>query len=132
MVELARVVLVLVYWYGVKRFAPFPRDAHPGTSGGCMNKHAKTDWDRVRREADEPVPYDPAVDPYDPNSGDAVEAFWKRARVIRRGRPPVAIRRPTLNMRVDADVLEHLRASGRGWQTRVNAILRDAVKSGRL
>lgn len=41
--------------------------------------------------------------------------------------PPLAHKRPTLNMRIDADVLEALRASGKGWQTRVNAILRREI-----
>ncbi len=45
----------------------------------------------------------------------------------RMGRPPVEVKRPTLNMRVDPDVLEALKASGKGWQTRVNAILRREV-----
>ena len=45
----------------------------------------------------------------------------------RMGRPPVLLKRPTLNMRVDADVLEALKALGKGWQTRVNTILRQAV-----
>ena len=43
------------------------------------------------------------------------------------GRPRVAVKRPTLSMRIDPDVLEALKASGRGWQTRVNAILRHEV-----
>lgn len=50
----------------------------------------------------------------------------------RMGRPPVEVKRPTLNMRVDADVLEALRSSGPGWQTRVNAALRADLKAGRL
>lgn len=45
----------------------------------------------------------------------------------RMGRPPAAIKRPTLNMRIDPDVLEALKASGKGWQTRVNQILRREV-----
>lgn len=45
----------------------------------------------------------------------------------RMGRPPVEVKRPTLNMRIDADVLDALKASGKGWQTRVNAILRKEV-----
>lgn len=97
-----------------------------------MTRPGKTDWKRVKAEADKPVPYDPEVDPYDPNDEQAVEAFWKQAKVSGPGRPRVAIQRPTLNMRVDADVLEHLRASGKGWQTRVNALLREAVARGRL
>jgi len=48
------------------------------------------------------------------------------------GRPPAAIKRPSLNMRVDPDVLQHLRAGGKGWQTRVNALLREAMEQGRI
>lgn len=48
------------------------------------------------------------------------------------GRPPVEIKRPTLNMRIDADILDALKASGKGWQTRVNDLLRADIKAGRL
>jgi uncharacterized protein (DUF4415 family) len=48
------------------------------------------------------------------------------------GRPPVLVKRPMLSMRVDVEVLGRLRASGKGWQTRVNALLREAVEQGRL
>ena len=37
-----------------------------------------------------------------------------------------------LSMRVDPDILEHLRASGRGWQTKVHALLRKAVEKGEV
>ena len=92
-----------------------------------------TDWERVKREAvsDAPVAYDPASDPYDPNDPQAVAAFWAAAQVRRgRGRPPVPVSRPTLNMRVDADVLAAFKATGPGWQTRINAVLRSAVEGG--
>ena len=49
-----------------------------------------------------------------------------------RGRPRSAIKRPMLSMRVDLDILEHLRASGKGWQTKVNALLRQAVEQGKV
>lgn len=97
-----------------------------------MKKHNKTDWDHVRAGADKPVPYNPEDDLYDPNDEAAVANFWKQAKISRPGRPPVAVKRPTLNMRVDADVLEYLRASGKGWQTRVNALLREAVENGKI
>jgi uncharacterized protein (DUF4415 family) len=35
-------------------------------------------------------------------------------------------------MRVDADVLAHLRGLGKGWQTKVNELLREAVDNGRI
>jgi uncharacterized protein (DUF4415 family) len=98
-----------------------------------------TDWERVRREAaaDAPVAYDPAGDadtePYDPNDEAAVAAHWAAADIRRGpGRPRKAVERPTLNMRIDADVLAAFKATGPGWQTRINALLREAVESGRL
>ena len=50
--------------------------------------------------------------------------------LARRGRPPGSVARTTkqaVKLRLDPDVLAALRASGAGWQTRVNAILRSAV-----
>jgi uncharacterized protein (DUF4415 family) len=40
------------------------------------------------------------------------------------------VRRRTLNRRVDAEVPEAFKATGPGWQTRINALLREAVKRG--
>ena len=95
-------------------------------------KNSKTDWAKLKGEVDQPVAYDPEVDPYDPNDDQAVKQFWAQAKVTRPGRPRVAVQRPTLNMRVDPDVMQHLRDSGKGWQTRVNQVLREAVEKGRL
>jgi len=33
----------------------------------------------------------------------------------------------TVNVRIDADVIEWLQSTGKGYQTRMNAILRDAM-----
>jgi uncharacterized protein (DUF4415 family) len=62
----------------------------------------------------------------------AGEAPHGAARPARRGRPPLPEKRPTLNMRIDADVLAALKATGPGWQTRVNALLREVVASGKV
>lgn len=48
------------------------------------------------------------------------------------GRPAATVMRPMVSMRLDPDVLAHLRASGKGWQTKVNALLREAVEHGRV
>lgn len=42
-----------------------------------------------------------------------------------RGRPPSASPKVPVKLRLDPDVLAVLRATGAGWQTRVNAILRE-------
>lgn len=47
--------------------------------------------------------------------------------LIRRGRPPVLNPKQRVTLRLDEDVVAALRASGRGWQTRVNAVLREWV-----
>lgn len=66
----------------------------------------------------------------DPDAQPLTDEEFAQLRKV--GRPRAAVERPTLNMRVDADVLEHLRSLGRGWQTRVNALLREAVEKGDL
>lgn len=102
---------------------------------GKTKRDTGTDWERVRREAAQDAPFHADLDqePYDPNDPAAVAAYWAQANIKRgRGRPTVAVKRPTLNMRVDADVLDAFKATGTGWQTRINALLREAVASGRV
>jgi len=45
----------------------------------------------------------------------------------RRGRPPLAGGKQQVTLRLDADVVERLRAEGAGWQSRINDVLRKAV-----
>ncbi|ARP87582.1 BrnA antitoxin family protein [Bordetella genomosp. 9] len=99
-----------------------------------MKMHNKTDWDRVKAEAaaEAPVAHDQETDLYDPNDGAAARAYWSAAKVTRPGRPRAAVKRPSLNMRIDADLMEHPRQCGKGWQTRVNNVLREAVEKGVL
>lgn len=66
----------------------------------------------------------------DPDAQPLTDKQLKAMRPM--GRPRVAHPKAALTMRVDVDVLEALRSSGQGWQTRVNALLRDAVASGKV
>ena len=79
--------------------------------------------------------------PYDANDADAVEAFWQDAIVShslpelrekltarRRGLQKRPTKVPT-TIRFDPDVLDALKATGRGWQTRVNEAMRDWLKT---
>jgi uncharacterized protein (DUF4415 family) len=54
-----------------------------------------------------------------------------RGRLIRparsAGRPKSAAPKQAVNIRLDADLLRHFRATGRGWQSRINAALRKAA-----
>jgi uncharacterized protein (DUF4415 family) len=50
-----------------------------------------------------------------------------------RGRPKAAVTKEPVKLRLDADVLAALRASGEGWQTRINDTLRASLKlAGRV
>ena len=53
---------------------------------------------------------------------DLAESF-KRSR----GRPPADMPKKQVTLRIDAEVLDRLRASGKGWQGRVNDVLKKAV-----
>lgn len=48
----------------------------------------------------------------------------------KRGRPPKAARKRAINIRLSPEVLEHFRATGPGWQTRVDAVLKSHVARG--
>ena len=44
---------------------------------------------------------------------------------VKRGRPPLAQPKVSTTIRLDADILERFRASGAGWQSRINKVLRE-------
>ncbi|MGF6899398.1 BrnA antitoxin family protein [Paraburkholderia sp. GAS348] len=47
----------------------------------------------------------------------------------RGGRPKLATPKVAVTVRYDSDVIERFRASGDGWQTRMNDALRDWLKT---
>lgn len=52
-------------------------------------------------------------------------------RIVQRGRPPLGAQpKSAVTLRLDADVLASYRATGAGWQTRLNADLRKIRKLG--
>lgn len=50
-----------------------------------------------------------------------------QAAVNRAGRKPDPNAKKLLTLRLDPDVIEHFRATGEGWQTRMNEALRKAA-----
>ncbi len=80
---------------------------------------------RAKKPATKPSdnPYDPdnmPITPEDIESG-------KLVMVRKRGRP-VGSRKTQKTVRLDDDVIKALQADGTGWQTRMNAILREALQ----
>ncbi len=56
--------------------------------------------------------------------------LYDGAKLVRRGRPKSATTKEAVKLRLDADVLAALRASGDGWQTRINDTLRASLHLG--
>lgn len=56
------------------------------------------------------------------------EVFPDLAESIRRsrGRPKVASPRQQISLRLDPDVIEKFKATGKGWQSRINDVLKAA------
>ena len=50
-------------------------------------------------------------------------------KVVRRGRPPQSSTKVLTTLRLDPDVVAGLRATGSGWQTRVNDAMREWLKT---
>jgi uncharacterized protein (DUF4415 family) len=87
-------------------------DAH---TGEALTSKSGTDWERLRQMSDAEIHEAIAADP-DATPTDA--EFWANAEVV------LPQRKPTITIRLDADVLEWLKSQGKGYQTRINSILR--------
>ncbi|WP_171182374.1 BrnA antitoxin family protein [Ruegeria sp. HKCCD8929] len=69
------------------------------------------------------------VEPYIDDDGEVRELDDHFFATAVRGRPPLPEekRKQRVTMMLDPDVLSKLRADGKGWQTRANALLREAL-----
>lgn len=81
-----------------------------------------TDWDAVARLTDEDIARAVASDP-DTSFADA--DFWKNARWV------MPITKKPVTLRMDSDVLDFFKRGGKGYQTRINAVLRTFMQTQR-
>ena len=66
----------------------------------------------------------------DPDSIPFTDQEWELARPLARiGRPPAAVTKERITIRLSREVVEQFRASGDGWQTRVDAALKEWLKT---
>jgi|SRR5690349_13607190 uncharacterized protein (DUF4415 family) len=81
----------------------------------------KTDWARVDALTDEDIESAVAEDPDAPPFW--TDEDWANARIVwPQGKEPVTLR-------LDKDILAWFRQRGRGYQTRINAVLRAFVEA---
>ncbi len=93
-----------------------------------LKKTSQTDWERVQHDAaiDAPIAYDPDTDLYDPNDPVQVANYFASAKVVRRpGRPKAETTKIPTAIRLSSDVVEYFKSTGAGWQSRIDAALRD-------
>lgn len=62
----------------------------------------------------------------DPDAMPFTDAEWEAVKpLVRRGRPLGSGTKMQVTLRLDIDVVEKLKATGAGWQTRANEALRN-------
>ena len=62
----------------------------------------------------------------DPDTYELPDVEFKQLRRV--GRPLAEVPKERITIRLSHDVVEQFRASGKGWQTRVDAALKDWLK----
>jgi len=87
---------------------------------------------RPAREVLPPAVYTALTDKTRPPSIALVTDEKDRLRQKKRGRPLLENPKVPIHIRISPHVLAAFRATGRGWQTRINAVLCDAVEQGRV
>ncbi len=61
----------------------------------------------------------------DPDAFIATSAQLAKAR---RGRPKLEKPKQAISIRLDADVVEHFKSTGKGWQSWINEVLKQSVE----
>lgn len=82
----------------------------------------KTDWKRVSALTDLELEDNAKSDP---DTFLADKKFWQNATLVM----PTTIGKERITIRIDADILKWLKEQGRGYQSRINAILRSCMIS---
>ena len=66
----------------------------------------------------------------DPDAMPYTDEEWERAKPFMRvgGRPIAAVTKERITIRLSREVVERFRATGAGWQTRIDAALKDWLR----
>lgn len=66
----------------------------------------------------------------DPDAAPYTDTEWETVKpTLKRGRPLAAVTKERITIRLSPEVVQAFRASGEGWQTRMDAALRDWLKT---
>lgn len=79
----------------------------------------RTDWARVDALTDEDI--ERAMRD-DPDWAEFIDIDWSEAEWV------IPVTKKSISIRLDEDVIDFFKASGKGYQTRINAVLRHYMK----
>lgn len=66
----------------------------------------------------------------DPDATPYTDTEWEAVKpTLKRGRPLAAVTKERITIRLSPEVVQAFRATGEGWQTRMNAALKDWLKT---
>jgi uncharacterized protein (DUF4415 family) len=64
----------------------------------------------------------------DPDAIPLTDEEWEKVKpFVRLGRPKAEVTKERITIRLSHDVVSHFRATGAGWQTRIDAALRQYI-----
>ena len=64
----------------------------------------------------------------DPDAYSLSDEEWEKVKpTVRMGRPPAEVTKERITIRLSRDVVTQFRATGTGWQTRMDAALRQYI-----
>lgn len=86
-------------------------------------QRTQTDWERLKKRTDKEIRESVSADP---DAAPIVSADWFRQAALLEPQPKRAV-----SIRLDEDVLEWFKQRGKGYQTRINAVLRAYVEAHR-
>lgn len=79
----------------------------------------RTDWARVDALSDEDIERTMRDDP---DWAEFIDIDWSSAEWV------IPVTKKSISIRLDEDVIDFFKASGKGYQTRINAVLRHYMK----
>jgi uncharacterized protein (DUF4415 family) len=85
-------------------------------------KRSKTDWDRLKSMTDDDI--QKAIES-DPDTLEASAEFWQNATMIM----PSGENKKQITLRIDADILNFFKNNGKGYQSKINAVLRSYIEN---
>src|SRR6185437_12329341 len=83
---------------------------------------SKSDWDRVDAMTDDEIE---AQMRDDPDWADFMDIDWSKATIV------YPVPKNAISIRLDKEVIDFFKAQGRGYQTRINAVLRHYMQEVR-